>query len=280
MTAFLWVGKIPWRRKWQPTPVFLPGKSHGQRSLVGCSPRGHKELDTTERLTLTYFLWGAALPYLGFPGGASGVKNLPASEGDLRDLGSIPVLGRSPGEGNGNPLQYFCLENLMDREAWRSAVCGVTKSRTSLKTLAPWKKSYDKPRQCIKKQRYYFTNKDPYNHSYDFSSSHVWMWELNHSEGWALKNWCFWTVVLEKTLESPLDCKEIQPVHPKGNQPWIFIGRTNVEAATPILWPPDAMSWLIGKDSDAGRDWGQEEKGTTDDEMAGWHHRLNGHGFG
>ena len=98
---------------------------------------------------------------------------------------------------------------------------------------------------------------------YGFSSGHVWMWELDYKESWALKNWCFWTVVLEKTLESPLDCKEIQPVHPKGDQSWVFIGRTNVEAETPVLWPPDAMSWLIWKDSDAGKDWGQEEKGMT-----------------
>ena len=106
------------------------------------------------------------------------------------------------------------------------------------------------------------------------------MWELDCEESWAPKNWCFWTVVLEKTLESPLDCKEIQPVHPKGDQSWVFIGRTDAEAETPILWPPHAKSWLIGKDADAGRDWGQEEKGTTEDEMAGWHHRLNGHEFG
>ena len=95
-------------------------------------------------------------------------------------------------------------------------------------------------------------------------------------EGWVSKNWCFWTVVLEKTFESPLDCKEIQPVHPKRNQSWVFIGRTDVETETPILWPPDAKSWLIGKDPDAGKDWGQEEKGTTEDEMVGWHHWLNG----
>ena len=105
------------------------------------------------------------------------------------------------------------------------------------------------------------------------------MWELDYKESWALKNWCFWTVVLEKTLESPLDCKEIQPVHHKGDQSWVFIGRTDVEAETP-LWPPDAKSWLIWKDPDAGKDWGQEEKGTTEDETVGWHHRLNGHGFG
>ena len=106
------------------------------------------------------------------------------------------------------------------------------------------------------------------------------MWELDCEESWAPNNWCFWTVVLEKTLESPLDCKEIQPVHPKGNQSWIFIGRTDAEAETPILWPPDAKSWLIWKDPDAGRNWGQEEKGMTEDEMAGWHHQLNEHGFG
>ena len=99
-------------------------------------------------------------------------------------------------------------------------------------------------------------------------------------QSWAPKNWCFCIVVLEKTLESPLDCKEIQPVHPKGYQSWVFIGWTDIEAATPILWPPDAKSWLIGKDSDAGRDWGQEEKVMTEHEMAGWHHWLDGHGFG
>ena len=105
------------------------------------------------------------------------------------------------------------------------------------------------------------------------------MWELDYKESWALKNWCFWTVVLEKTLESPLDCKEIQPVHLKGDQSWVFFGRNDAKAETPILWPPHEKSWLIGKDSDAGRDWKQEEKGTTEDEMAGWHHRLDGHEF-
>ena len=105
------------------------------------------------------------------------------------------------------------------------------------------------------------------------------MWELDCEENWAPKNWCFWTVVFEKTLESPLDCKEIQPVHPKGDQSWVFIGRTDAEAETPILWPPHVKSWLIGKDPDARNDWGQEEKGTTEDEMAGWHHLLHGHEF-
>ena len=113
-----------------------------------------------------------------------------------------------------------------------------------------------------------------------FGFFYVWMWKLDCEESWVPKNWCFWSVVLEKTLESPLDYKEIQPVHPKGDQSWVFIGRTDAEAETPILWPPDAKSWLIGKDPDAGRDWGQEEKGTTEDEMTGWHHQLDGHEFG
>ena len=118
--------------------------------------------------------------------------------------------------------------------------------------------------------------------SYGFSSSHVWMWELEYKESWVLESWCFWTMVLEKTLESPLGCKEIKPVHPKGDQSWVFIGRTDAEAEAeaPILWPPKVKNCLIGKDPDAEKDWGQEEKGTTEDEMAGWHHRLSGHEFG
>ena len=141
------------------------------------------------------------------------------------------------------------------------------------------KKSYDQPRQHIKKQRHYFANKGPSSQTYAFSSSHVWTWELDYKESWALKNWCFWTVVLEETLESPLHCKEIQTFKPKGNQSRIFIGRTDVEAETPILWPPDTKNWLTGKDPDAGKDWRQEEKGMTEDEMVGWHHLLNGHEF-
>ena len=125
----------------------------------------------------------------------------------------------------------------------------------------PWKESYDQPRQHIQKQRHYFANKGSSSQGYGFSSGHVWMWELDCEEGWAPKNWCFWTVVLEKTLESPLDCKEMQPVHPKGNQPWAFIGRTDVEAETPVLWLPDVKSCLIGKDPDAGKDGRQEGKG-------------------
>ena len=122
--------------------------------------------------------------------------------------------------------------------------------------------------------------KGPSSQGYGFSSSPVWMWVLDYNESWTPKHWCFWTVVLEKTLESPLDRKEIQPVHPKAGQSWVFIGRTDVEAETPILWPPDAKSWLIWEDPDAGKDWGYGEKGMTEDEMVGWHHRLNGHGFG
>ena len=122
----------------------------------------------------------------------------------------------------------------------------------NLNMLAPWKKSYDQPRQHIKEQRHYCTNKGLSSQSYGFSSSHVWMWELGHKESWALKNWCFWTVVLEKTLESPLDCKEIKPVNPKGYQHWILIGRIDAEAETLILWPPDAKSQLIVKDPVTG----------------------------
>ena len=138
------------------------------------------------------------------------------------------------------------------------------------------KNSYIKPRQCFKKQRYHFANKGPHNQYYGFSSIHVWMWKLDHKEGWALKNWRLWTVVLEKILESLLESKEIKPVNPKGNQPWIFIGRTDGEAEASILWPPDAKNWLIGNDPDAGEDWGQE-KGKTENEMIGWHHLLCGH---
>ena len=125
-------------------------------------------------------------------------------------------------------------------------------------------RSYDQPRQHIKKQRHYFANKGVSSQGYGFSSSHVRMWELDYKKSWALKKRCFWTVVLEKTLE-----REIQPVHPKGDQSWVFIGRTDVEAETPILWLPHVKSWLIGKDPDAGNIWGKEEKGMTEDEMAG-----------
>ena len=145
--------------------------------------------------------------------------------------------------------------------------------------LAPWKKNYDQPRQHIKKRRHYFTNKSLSSQSYGFSSSQVWIWELDYKEILVPKTWCSWTMVLEKTLKSPLDCKKIQPVHPKGNQSWIFFGRTDVEAETPILWPPDAKNRLIGKGPDAGKDWRQVEKGMTEAEMVRSYHQCHGHEF-
>ena len=144
------------------------------------------------------------------------------------------------------------------------------------KIFAPWKKTYDQPSQHIKKQRHYFTNKGSSSQSYGFSSSHVWMWELGYKEGWMLRNWCLWTVMLEKMLESPLDFKEIQSFHPKGNQSWLF----SAEAEAVILWPPDAKHWLIWKDPEGVKVWGWEEKGTIEHEMVGWHRRLHGHEFG
>ena len=139
-------------------------------------------------------------------------------------------------------------------------------------TLTPTKESYDKLRQHIKKQRHHFANKGPSSQSYGFSSSHVWIWELDHKEGWTPKNWCFWTMVLEKTLESPLDCKEIKPVSPKGNQCWIFLGGTDAESEAPILWPPDMKSQLITKDLMLGKIEGRRRRGwMLEDEMVGWH---------
>ena len=132
---------------------------------------------------------------------------------------------------------------------------------------APWKKSYDKPRQHIKKERHYFADKGPSSQDYGFPSRHVWMWEFDHKENWVLMNRCFWTVVLDKTHESPLNCKEIKPVNLKGNQSWILTGKTVAEA--PILWSPDAKNWFNGEDPDAGKDWKQKKKGTTEDEVPG-----------
>ena len=146
----------------------------------------------------------------------------------------------------------------------------------NLKTLAPWKKSYDQPRQHITSRDITLPTKV---RPFGFSNSHVWVWELDCKESWALKNWCFWTVVLEEALENPFDWDEIQPVHPKGGQSWVFIGRTDAKAETPVLWPSHSKSWLIGKDPDAGKHW-TWEKGMTEDEMVGWHHQLNGHEFG
>ena len=160
--------------------------------------------------------------------------------------------------------------------SWAPKSLQMVTAAMKLKDACFLEEKLDQPRQHIKKQRHYFANKGPSRQRYGFSSSHAWMWELDYKESWALKNWCFWPVVLEKTLESPLDCKEIQPVHPKGNQSSVLFGRNDAKAETPVLWTPHSKSWLIGKDSDGGRDWGQEEKGTTEDEMAGWHHWLDG----
>ena len=143
-----------------------------------------------------------------------------------------------------------------------------------IKALGPWKKNSDTPRQHSKKQRHYFANKGPSSQSDGFSSSHVQMWEMDNKKDWMPKKWCLWTVRLEKTLESPSDCKEIKPVNPKGNQSWIFIGRTDAKA--PILWPPDVKSQCTGKDPVARKDWRQEEKKATEDEMVGWHRWFNG----
>ena len=168
---------------------------------------------------------------------------------------------------------------------WETLFFWVAKSLQMATAAIKWKDAWSLeeklwyPRQHIKKHRHYFANNGPSTQSYGFSSSRVWMWELDYKESWAPKNWWFWTVVLEKILESPLDCKEIQPVHPRGNQSWIFIGRTNAEAETPKVWPPDVKNWPIGKDPDAGKDWRQEEKRMTEKEIVGWHHWLDGHEF-
>ena len=142
--------------------------------------------------------------------------------------------------------------------------------------LDTWKESYNKPRQHIKNWRYHFANKVPYSQSYGFSSSHVRMWELDRWEGWAPKNWCLHIVLLEKMLESPLNCKETKLVNLKGNQPWIFIGRTDAEAEAPLLWLPDVKCWLTGKDPDVGKDQTQKEKRVAEDEMVRQHHWFNG----
>ena len=150
---------------------------------------------------------------------------------------------------------------------------GILKERTARQQI------YNQPRHHIKKQRHYCANKGLSRQSYGFTSSHVCLWELDYKKSWNPKNWCFWTADLEKTLESPLDCKEFQRVHPKGNHSWLFTGKTDTEAEAQIFWPPDAKNWLLGKDLDAGKDWRQEEKGTPEDEMVGWHHWFDGHEF-
>ena len=163
--------------------------------------------------------------------------------------------------------------------SWAPKSVKMGTAAMKLKMLAPWKKTYDNHRQHIEKQRHYFANKGPSCQGYTFPSGHVWIWELDHDESWAPKNWCFWTVVLEKILESLLDCKKIKPVNPMGNQSWIIIGRTDAEAETPIVWLPDTKRWLTGKDSDTAKDWRQEEKKMAEDEKVGWHHGLNGREF-
>ena len=163
--------------------------------------------------------------------------------------------------------------------SWASKSLQMVTAAMNLKDAYSLERKLWQPRRHITKQRYYFVNKGLSSQGYGFCSSHVWIRELDCEESWVPKNWCFWTVVLEKTLESLLDCKEIQPVHSKGDQFWVFIGRTDAKAETPILWTPAVKSWLIGKDPDAERDLGQEEKGMTEDEMAGWHHWLDGGEF-
>ena len=171
-------------------------------------------------------------------------------------------------EKNGNSDRIYFLGLQNDCRLWLQP--------WNLKMFALWKKSYDKARQHIKKQRHHFADEGPSSQSYGFSRSHVHMWDLDHTESWAPKNWCFWTVVLKKTLEIPLDSKEIKWVNPKGNQPWIFIGNNGAEAEAPILWPPDVKNQLTGKYPDAGKDWGQEEKWVmTEDEMDGNINSMN-----
>ena len=184
-------------------------------------------------------------------------------------------------------MKYLTLEKAL--EAWQQLQPLTEDNRNRLSRRFTVDFSHE-IKKCLLLGRKVMTNLDSIFKSRDITlptkvrlvkaivfCSHVWMWQLNCKESWALKNWCFWTVVLEKTLERPLDSKEIKPANPKGNQPWIFIGRTDAEA--PIFWPPDAKSPLFGKDPDAGKDWGQEGKGVIEDEMIGWHHRLNGHEF-
>ena len=170
-------------------------------------------------------------------------------------------------------------ETVVDFIFLGSKICRWWLQPWNLKTLTPWKESYDQLRQNIKKQRHYFVNKGPSSQGYGFSSGHVWIWQLDYKESWVQKNWCFWTVVLEKTLESPLDCKKIQLVHPKENQSWTFFGRTDVEAETPILWPPDEKNCLIRRDADVGEGLKAGREGNN----RGWDgwmaSPLNGHEF-
>ena len=148
-----------------------------------------------------------------------------------------------------------------------------------IKMLAPWEKAMTNLDSILKSRDITLQTKVHLVKAMVFPVVVLWMWELDYKESWVSKNWCFWAVLSEKTVESPLDCKKIQPVNPKGNQSWIFTWRSDIEAETPIFWPPDGKNWLIGKDPDAGKDWRQEEKGRTEDEIVGWHHRMNGYDF-
>ena len=222
------------------------------------------------------------------------------------------MANRWENNGNKDRLYFLGLKNhcrwwlqawhfSLEEKLWQTCCCCCVASimsdsvqphrRPPTRLLSPWGSPgkntgvgchfllHDKPRQCIKKQRHHFADKGPYSQSCSFPCSHVRMWELDHKEGWEPKNWCFWTVVLEKTLESPLDSNEIKLVNPKGYQSWIFFGRTEAEAEAPILCPPVAKSRLIRKNPHAGKDWRQKEEGTTEDEVVAWHHRLIGHEF-
>ena len=177
----------------------------------------------------------------------------------------------------GDNIQLWCTPLF----SWALKSLQMVTAAMKLKDTCSWEeKLRPTPRQHTKKQRHSFADKGLSSQSYGFSSSHVWTCKLDYKESWALKNWCFWTVVLEKTPgEDSLDCKEIKLVNPKGNQSWIFIVKIDPEAESPILWPPDAKNWLIGKDPNSGKDWRQEEKEIMEDEMVGWHHWLNGHEF-
>ena len=204
-----------------------------------------------------------SLPIATAPGGqGSGVRDSTPSFGRLLEVRDFrPWVGyMGPAK---SPCTCMAAGKQMGKQwkqwhilfSWAPKSLQMVTTAMKLKEASPWKKSYAQPRQRIKKQRHYFANKGPSSQSFGFSSSHVWMWELDYKESWVPKNWCFWTVVLEKTLESPLDCKEIQPVHPKGNQTWIFIGRTDAEVEIPILWLSEAKNWHIWKDPDARKDW-------------------------